>query len=66
MRGCATLLVFIAMLSAPFVVLGYSLAAFIVMGVVFGALWLLTKGLEAFGEAFGPQEEEEDEPPVHE
>jgi hypothetical protein len=61
MRGCITLLTFIAMLSLPFVVLGYSLAALIVMAVIFGALWLLLKGLEAFGEAYGPHDEEEED-----
>jgi mannose/fructose/N-acetylgalactosamine-specific phosphotransferase system component IIC len=61
MRGCITLLTFVAMLSLPFVVLGYSLAAFIVMAVIFIALWGLTRALEAFGEAYGTHEEGEEE-----
>lgn len=61
MRGCVTLLTFVAMLSLPFVVLGYSVAAFIVMAVIFGALWLLVKGLEAFGERYGTHDDEEED-----
>jgi predicted membrane protein len=59
MRGCITLLVFIAMLSLPFVVLGYSVAALTIMAVIFSALWLLTKGLEALGNALAEDDEEE-------
>lgn len=60
MRGCVTLLTFIALLSLPFVILGYSAAAFIVMAVIFSVLWLLTKGLEALGNALERDDEEEE------
>jgi len=59
MRGCITLLMFIALLSLPFVILGYSVAAFIIMAVIFSALWLLTKGLEVLGNALAQDDEEE-------
>lgn len=59
MRGCVTLLMFVAMLSLPFVILGYSVAAFIIMAVIFSALWLLTKGLEALGNALAEDDEED-------
>lgn len=61
MRGCATLLVYIALLSAPFVVLGYTLAAFIVMLIIFSVLWLLARGLQALGEAINGEDVEGDE-----
>ena len=65
MRSCITLLVFIAMLSLPFVILGYSVAAFIIMAVIFSALWLLTKGLEALGNSLAEDDEEEDDATQH-
>lgn len=60
MRGCITLLTFMFMLALPFIVFGYSLAAFIVMLIIFSALWLLTKGAEALGHALEQDEEEDD------
>lgn len=59
MRGCITLLMFVAMLALPFVILGYSAAAFVIMAVIFSALWLATKGLEALGNALDRDDEEE-------
>jgi len=61
MRGCITLLMFIGMLLLPFVVLGYTAAAFIVMAVVFSVLWMLARGFEALGNALSEDDEEEDD-----
>ncbi len=59
MRGCVTLLTFIAMLLLPFVVFGYTAVAFIVAVIVFGGLWLLGRGLQALGDALAQDDEEE-------
>ncbi len=59
MRGCVTLLMFMGMLMLPFVVFGYSAVAFIVMAVVFGVLWGLTKVAEAAARALAQAEEKE-------
>jgi hypothetical protein len=57
---------FVAMLSLPFVILGYSAVAFIVMAVIFSALWLASKGLEALGNALAQDDEEEEDVTEHE
>lgn len=64
MRGCITVLSFIAFLAMPFVLFGTSLVTFIVLFLFLFTLWVVGKGLELAGEklerwAEGDNDEEE-------
>lgn len=59
MRGCISLLMFIAFLAMPFVLFGTWTAVLIVLFIAWFTLWVVGKGLMALGEHLTEDEDDD-------